>query len=119
MSACPLLPQQVMLTHEPAGGRARPGAALAEKDVDDRRPLDLALLTQQWPAVRLLIAAGALGKCPEARAAALLSPLALLTWHADMDLFSKAGLALLHRVRIVGWPACTSMVQCLWAPCKV
>ena len=29
------------------------------------RPLDLALATQQWPAVRLLISAGALQACPE------------------------------------------------------
>lgn len=56
---------QVLLTHEPASGQPGPGAAVTEKDADNRRPLDVALLTQQWPAVRLLIAAGALSKCPE------------------------------------------------------
>jgi hypothetical protein len=59
------LADQVLLTHEPASGRPRPGTTVTEKDVDNRRPLDVALLTQQWPAVRLLIASGALSKCPE------------------------------------------------------
>jgi hypothetical protein len=56
-----------MLTHAPAGGAARPGAAVTEKDAANERPLDIALTTQQWRAVRLLVAAGALTKCPEVR----------------------------------------------------
>jgi len=60
--------RQVMLTHAPAGGAARPGAGVTEKDAANERPLDIALTTQQWRAVRLLVAAGALTKCPEVRA---------------------------------------------------
>lgn len=56
-----------MLTHEPASGAPRPGAAVTEKDAANERPLDIALTTQQWPAVRLLVSAGALTKCPEVR----------------------------------------------------
>jgi hypothetical protein len=46
-------------------GSASNGAPVTEKDSESRRPLDVALGSQQWPAVRLLIAAGALSKCPE------------------------------------------------------
>lgn len=46
-------------------GSASNGAPVTEKDSESRRPLDVALVSQQWPAVRLLIAAGALSKCPE------------------------------------------------------
>lgn len=56
---------QVLLTHRPANGGARPGAPVTEKDSENRRPLDVALASQQWAAVRLLVAAGALSKCPE------------------------------------------------------
>ncbi|CAL8465257.1 g4792 [Coccomyxa elongata] len=56
---------EVLLTYRPATGAARPGAPVTEKDSESRRPLDMALVSQQWPAVRLLIAAGALSKCPE------------------------------------------------------
>lgn len=56
---------QVMLTYAPAGCAARPGAAVTEKDAANERPLDIALTTQQWPAVRLLVSVGALTKCPE------------------------------------------------------
>lgn len=58
-------PRQVMLTHAPAGGGPRPAAAVTERDAEGQRPLDLAITSQQWPAVRLLVAAGALDKCPE------------------------------------------------------
>lgn len=56
---------QVLLTYRPATGAARPGAPVTEKDSESRRPLDMALVSQQWLAVRLLITAGALSKCPE------------------------------------------------------
>ncbi|BDA50235.1 probable Ankyrin repeat and IBR domain-containing protein 1 [Coccomyxa sp. Obi] len=56
---------EVLLTYRLATGAARPGAPVTEKDSESRRPLDMALVSQQWPAVRLLIAAGALSKCPE------------------------------------------------------
>ncbi len=55
----------MLLTHRPAAGAAQVGAPVTEKDSESRRPLDVALVSQQWPAVRLLIAAGALSKCPE------------------------------------------------------
>jgi hypothetical protein len=38
---------------------------VTEKDAADERPLEVALNTQQWAAVRLLVGAGALTKCPE------------------------------------------------------
>ena len=60
-----ILARQVLLTYRLATGAARPGAPVTEKDSESRRPLDMALVSQQWPAVRLLIAAGALSKCPE------------------------------------------------------
>ena len=56
---------QVLLTHQPAIGAPRQVANILTRDQEDRRPLDAALMTQQWPAVRLLIAAGALQACPE------------------------------------------------------
>ncbi|KAK9832549.1 hypothetical protein WJX81_008317 [Elliptochloris bilobata] len=65
LRSCSLQLLEVMLTHEPSGGARRPGAAVTEKDAANERPLDIALTTQQWPAVRLLVSAGALTKCPE------------------------------------------------------
>ena len=56
---------QVLLTHVPEGGSQRPPTCISSQDSEDMRPLDVALATQQWPAVRLLIAAGALQACPE------------------------------------------------------
>ena len=56
---------QVLLTYVPEGGAQRPPTCISSQDAEDRRPLDVALATQQWPAVRLLIAAGALQACPE------------------------------------------------------
>ena len=56
---------QVLLTYVPEGGAQRPPTCISAQDSEDRRPLDVALATQQWRAVRLLIAAGALQACPE------------------------------------------------------
>jgi hypothetical protein len=53
---------QVLLTHPLPDGRA---VVVTEKDAADERPLEVALNTQQWAAVRLLVGAGALTKCPE------------------------------------------------------
>ena len=70
---------QVLLTYVPEGGSQRPPTCISSQDSEDRRPLDVALATQQWPAVRLLIAAGALQACPElARAQQELQQLLLL-----------------------------------------
>ena len=55
----------MLLTHQPANGTPRQVANILTRDQEDRRPLDAALITQQWPAVRLLIAAGALQACLE------------------------------------------------------
>ena len=56
---------QVLLTYMPADRAQRLPACISSQDSRDLRPLDLALATQQWPAVRLLISAGALQTCPE------------------------------------------------------
>lgn len=56
---------QVLLTYVPEGGAQRPPTCISAQDSEDARPLDVALATQQWRAVRLLIAAGALQACPE------------------------------------------------------
>ena len=56
---------QVLLTYIPANGAQRLPACITSQDCKDMRPLDVALATQQWPAVRLLISAGALQACPE------------------------------------------------------
>ena len=70
---------QVLLTYVPEGGAQRPPTCISAQDSEDRRLLDVALATQQWRAVRLLIAAGALLACPElARARRDLQQLLLL-----------------------------------------
>lgn len=56
---------QVLLTHVPANGAQRQAAGISSRDSKHLRPLDVALMTQQWPAVRLLISAGSLHTCPE------------------------------------------------------
>jgi hypothetical protein len=56
---------QVLLTHQPANGRPKQVADILTADQDGQQPLDIALITRQWPAVRFLIAAGALQACPE------------------------------------------------------
>ena len=55
----------MLLTYIPANGAQRLPACITSQDSKDMRPLDVALVTQQWPAVRLLISAGALQACPE------------------------------------------------------
>lgn len=52
----------MLLTHPLPDGRA---VIVTEKDALDERPLEVAINTQQWAAVRLLVSAGALTKCPE------------------------------------------------------
>ena len=56
---------QVLLTYVPANGAQRLPACITIQDSKGMRPLDVALVTQQWQAVRLLIGAGALQACPE------------------------------------------------------
>ena len=56
---------QVLLTYVPASGAQRLPAGITSQDSKGMRPLDVALVTQQWQAVRLLIGAGALQACPE------------------------------------------------------
>ncbi len=56
---------QVLLTYGPASGAQRLPAGITSQDSKGMRPLDVALVTQQWQAVRLLIGAGALQACPE------------------------------------------------------
>ena len=69
----------MLLTYVPEGGAQRPPTCISAQDSEDARPLDVALATQQWRAVRLLIAAGALQACPElARARQELQQLLLL-----------------------------------------
>eukprot|EP00884_Botryococcus_braunii_P009051 jgi/Botrbrau1/18147/Bobra.53_1s0018.1 len=53
---------RVLLTHPLPDGRV---VVVTEKDAGDERPLEVAINTQQWAAVRLLVSAGALTKCPE------------------------------------------------------
>ena len=56
---------QVLLTYVPANGAQRLPACITLQDDKGMRPLDVALATQQWQAVRLLIGAGALQACSE------------------------------------------------------